>query len=50
VTHESDIASFTNRNITFRDGRIIRSVVGDKPRNAAEELSGMPVIVEEEDL
>ena len=48
VTHESDIAAFTKRNITFRDGRIIRAVEVESPRNAAEELANMPIIVEEE--
>ena len=48
VTHEADIAAFTKRNITFRDGRIIKAIEVDKPRNAKEELTNMPVIVEEE--
>jgi putative ABC transport system ATP-binding protein len=48
VTHEADIAAFTSRNITFRDGKIIRAIDVDQPRNAGEELANMPVIVEEE--
>lgn len=48
VTHEADIAAFTKRNITFRDGRIIRAVNVEQPRNAREELESMPVTVEEE--
>ena len=48
VTHETDIAAFTKRNIMFRDGRIIREINVDQPRNASEELSAMPVIVEDE--
>jgi putative ABC transport system ATP-binding protein len=47
VTHEADIAAFTKRNITFRDGRIIKEIEVEKPRNAQEELVNMPVTVEE---
>jgi putative ABC transport system ATP-binding protein len=48
VTHEPDIASFTKRNVTFRDGRIIRVLEMEQPRNAAEELAALPKSVEEE--
>jgi len=50
VTHEADIASFTKKNVTFRDGRIIRSVVNEKQRNAKEELVLMPVPNMEEEI
>jgi putative ABC transport system ATP-binding protein len=50
VTHEPDIASFTKRNVTFRDGRIIRIVETEQPRNAAEELAALPKNVEEEEV
>ncbi len=49
VTHESDIAAFTKRNITFRDGKIIKVLALENYRNAREELSNMPVIVEEDE-
>jgi putative ABC transport system ATP-binding protein len=49
VTHEADIAAFTKRNISFRDGRIIRTIEVDKQRNASDELASMPVMVEEDD-
>jgi putative ABC transport system ATP-binding protein len=49
VTHESDIAAFTKRNISFRDGKIIRAVEVEKPRNAIDELANMPVMIEEDD-
>lgn len=49
VTHEPDIASFTKRNVIFRDGRIIRITEVDKPRTALEELSALPVTTEEDD-
>jgi len=48
VTHEADIAAFTSRNITFRDGKIIRAINVEQKRNAGEELANMPVIVEDE--
>lgn len=50
VTHEADIAAFTKRNITFRDGRIIRTIEVNKPRNAMEEMAKMPVMAGEDDV
>jgi putative ABC transport system ATP-binding protein len=50
VTHEADIAAFTKRNILFRDGRIIKAIEVDKPRNALHELEKMPVMAEEDDV
>ncbi|MEI6173929.1 MAG: ABC transporter ATP-binding protein [Bacteroidota bacterium] len=50
VTHEADIAAYTKRNISFRDGRIIKAIEVERQRNATEELALMPVIVEEDDL
>lgn len=49
VTHEPDIAAFTKRNVTFRDGRIIRVLEMERPRNATDELATIPVTVEEDD-
>ena len=46
VTHEADIASFTKRYVTFRDGKIIRSLEVEKTRNAHDELISLPVTVE----
>lgn len=48
VTHEADIAGFSKRNITFRDGKIIRSLEVETQRNAKEELAQIPVTVEDE--
>ena len=50
VTHEADIASFTKQNVTFRDGRIIRSVEIKAPRNAKDELALLPVPTMEDEL
>jgi putative ABC transport system ATP-binding protein len=48
VTHEWDIASYTNRNVTFGDGRIQKDIPVEKPKIASEELLTIPVIIEEE--
>ncbi|NCA77337.1 MAG: ABC transporter ATP-binding protein [Alphaproteobacteria bacterium] len=50
VTHEADIAAFTKRNITFRDGKIIREIEVAGQRNAREELALIPAIAEEEEV
>jgi len=50
VTHEADIAAFTKQNITFRDGKIIKAIEVDKPRNAMLELTNLPAMVEEDDV
>ena len=50
VTHEPDIAAYTNRNVTFRDGRIQKDLTVEKPRNAAIELLTMPVLSEEDTI
>jgi putative ABC transport system ATP-binding protein len=46
ITHEADIASYTKRNIVFRDGKIAKDEMVAKPRNAADELLVMPPIDE----
>ena len=46
VTHEADIAAFANRNIWFRDGRVERDEIVKAPRNAEQELSSLPHLVE----
>ena len=47
VTHEPDIAAYAGRNIHFRDGRLQRDVRIEQPRDAAAELSSLPVEEEE---
>lgn len=49
VTHEPDIAAFTKRNVTFRDGKIIRLVDVKQSRKASEELALLPVTNEEDE-
>ena len=48
VTHEPDIAAYAGRNIHFRDGRLQRDVLIERPRDAAAELLSLPVEEEEE--
>jgi putative ABC transport system ATP-binding protein len=50
VTHEPDIAAYTNRNVTFRDGRILKDIKVEHPRIASNELLLLPVISEEETI
>jgi len=50
VTHEPDIAAYTNRNVSFRDGRVQKDLTIEKPRNASEELLTLPVMSEEETI
>jgi len=48
VTHENDIAQYTDRLITFRDGHIISDKANPNPRVAAEDLKNLPVMDEED--
>jgi len=50
VTHEPDIAAYTNRNVSFRDGRILKDLQVEHPRKASDELLLIPVINEEETI
>lgn len=49
VTHEQDIATFTKRNVHFRDGQITRMNDVTSRKFATQELLSMPVINEEEE-
>ena len=46
VTHEPDIALFSQRSIMLRDGRITRDEMRAKINSAADSLASMPVEVE----
>lgn len=48
VTHEPDIALYTNRNVTFKDGRILKDIEVMNRKIASEELLTLPAIMEEE--
>ena len=48
VTHEPDIAAYCRRNVTFRDGLVVRDVPLPSVRRARDVLPTLPVIGEEE--
>ncbi|MFI2742173.1 ABC transporter ATP-binding protein [Zhouia sp. PK063] len=43
VTHEQDIATFSNRTIVLKDGHIIKDEVNHTIQNAAKALANLPV-------
>lgn len=43
VTHEPDIAAFSSRTITLKDGRIVKDVMNTNVRSAREALDALPV-------
>jgi putative ABC transport system ATP-binding protein len=42
VTHEPDIAEFSSRTITLRDGRIIKDHINENKKNAKDALAALP--------
>lgn len=46
VTHEPDIATYANRHVVFRDGKIMKDE-SYQPRKAAEDLAQSPALPEE---
>lgn len=46
ITHEPDIAAFSKRTITLRDGRVIKDSVNTNVRNAKQDLENLPKIDE----
>ncbi|WP_317130766.1 ABC transporter ATP-binding protein [Mucilaginibacter psychrotolerans] len=42
VTHEPDIAAFSSRTITLRDGRVVKDQVNQQVRSAKEMLAALP--------
>jgi putative ABC transport system ATP-binding protein len=47
ITHEPDIASYSKRNIVFRDGKIVRDELVANPRRAKTELATLPQNIQE---
>jgi putative ABC transport system ATP-binding protein len=47
VTHEPDIATFSKRTITLKDGKILKDVVNKKGESAKEVLAKLPPITDE---
>ena len=47
VTHEPDIAAFSNRTITLKDGKIIKDAPNENVRSAKKALAELPVSEDE---
>jgi len=43
VTHEPDIAAFSQRTVTLKDGRVIKDAKNENVRSAREALENLPV-------
>ena len=43
VTHEPDIASFSSRTISLKDGKVIKDIYHQHPRSAKKALAELPV-------
>jgi len=43
VTHEPDIAAFSSRTITLKDGKVIKDSQNQQVRSAREMLASLPV-------
>ena len=43
VTHEPDIAAFSSRTITLKDGRVVKDTKNENVRSAKEALASLPV-------
>ena len=50
ITHEKDIAAYAKRNITFRDGKIVKDEIVTTSKNAKEELLSLPQEETEEEI
>jgi putative ABC transport system ATP-binding protein len=43
VTHEPDIAAFSSRTITLKDGKVVKDAKNQSVRSAREMLAALPV-------
>jgi putative ABC transport system ATP-binding protein len=43
VTHEPDIAAFSSRTVTLKDGRVIKDSKNTNVKSAKEMLASLPV-------
>ena len=50
ITHEKDIAAYAKRNITFRDGKIVKDEIVTTSKNAKDELLSLPQVENEEEI
>ncbi|SFD78597.1 putative ABC transport system ATP-binding protein [Chitinophaga sp. CF118] len=42
VTHEPDIAAFSSRTVTLRDGKVVKDTLNENVRSAKEALAALP--------
>ncbi|HRX94806.1 MAG TPA: ATP-binding cassette domain-containing protein, partial [Chitinophagaceae bacterium] len=43
VTHEPDIAAFSSRTVTLKDGRVIKDIKNENVKSAKKALAALPV-------
>src|SRR5450432_1150218 len=48
VTHEPDIAAFSSRTVTLKDGRVIKDFKNEKVRSASQALAELPIEKDDE--
>jgi putative ABC transport system ATP-binding protein len=48
VTHEPDIAAFSSRTVTLKDGRVIKDIKNENVRSAKEALAALPAEKDDE--
>ena len=48
VTHEPDIAAFSSRTVTLKDGRVIKDVKNENIKSAKDALAALPVEKDDE--
>ena len=48
VTHEPDIAVFSSRTVTLKDGRVIKDYKNENIKSAKEALAALPVEKDDE--
>ena len=46
VTHEPDIAAFSKRTITLKDGKILKDKINENISNARQVLDSLPAVNE----
>ena len=48
VTHEPDIAAFSSRTVTLKDGRVVKDIKNENVRSAKEALAALPAEKDDE--
>lgn len=50
VTHEPDIAVFSSRTVTLKDGRVIKDLKNENVHSAKEALAALPVDIDDQQI